>query len=150
MSEQMGGPFSNTAHPRYYCRQCGKPEHGSLACHTAPSWPINIEVVSTTKDARIAALEEELKERESKSRAEAQAWIDERAALEAEVERLTIANEVYIGHGEGCSQQLRDEVERLKWQLETLIDDTFNRTCFAGWSRLSIGSDLDRRWKART
>ena len=61
MSEQMGGPFSNTAHPRrYYCRQCGKPEHGSLACHTAPSWPINIEVGSTTKDALISTLEAEV------------------------------------------------------------------------------------------
>jgi len=45
---------------------------------------------------------------------------------------------------------LEAEVERLHWQLETLIDDTFNRTCFAGWSRLSIGADLDRRWKGRT
>ena len=44
---------------------------------------------------------------------------------------------------------LEAEVERLHWQLETLIDDTFNRTCFAGWSRLSIGADLDRRWKER-
>jgi len=71
------------------------------------------------------------------------------AALEAENARLRQENKKAVY---GCCEEcgIEAEVERLRWQLETLIDDTFNRTCFAGWSRLSIGADLDRRWKERT
>jgi len=74
---------------------------------------------------------------------------DRIAALEAENARLRQENKNAVY---GCCEEcgIEAEVERLRWQLETLIDDTFNRTCFAGWSRLSIGADLDRRWKERT
>jgi len=40
------------------------------------------------------------------------------AALEAENERLRIANEVYLGHGEGCAKQLREERDYAVGQLE--------------------------------
>ena len=76
-------------------------------------------------------------------------WSARIAALEAENARLRQENKNAVY---GCCEEcgIEAEVERLRWQLETLIDDTFNRTCFAGWSRLSIGADLDRRWKERT